>query len=166
MTGAERGKALTGKPLTIRRHASTVSIAGLGSILIEGPSGSGKSMLALHLIERYGAELVSDDQTLLNQLDSGDYMPDCPTEIRGRIEVRGVGLVPYPVAGEPEPVRLVARLGDRDAAQALERLPEVLPVTVIGDRSVPMLPLTMLEFGVPERVLAALRLAVHMHSEG
>ena len=41
-----------------RLHATTVSIGGQG-VLLEGPSGIGKSDLALRLIDR-GAMLVSD----------------------------------------------------------------------------------------------------------
>jgi serine kinase of HPr protein (carbohydrate metabolism regulator) len=40
-------------------HATTVAIAGRG-VMIEGQSGSGKSDLALRLIDR-GGRLVSDD---------------------------------------------------------------------------------------------------------
>jgi len=43
------------------RHATTVAVAGRG-LMIEGPSGSGKSALALELMA-FGAELVADDRT-------------------------------------------------------------------------------------------------------
>ena len=45
-------------------HATCVAIEGRG-VLIVGPSGSGKSDLALRLIDR-GAALVADDYTDLN----------------------------------------------------------------------------------------------------
>ncbi|MFN3389305.1 MAG: HPr kinase/phosphorylase, partial [Allosphingosinicella sp.] len=44
-------------------HASCVAIGGR-AVLIAGRSGSGKSDLALRLIDR-GARLVSDDYTIL-----------------------------------------------------------------------------------------------------
>ena len=50
-------------PSSDRLHATTVAIDGV-AVMIEGASGSGKSDLALRLIDR-GAVLVSDDQTLV-----------------------------------------------------------------------------------------------------
>ena len=48
-------------------HASSVSIDGR-AVLIEGMSGSGKSDLAMRLIDR-GATLVSDDYTIVRRVD-------------------------------------------------------------------------------------------------
>ena len=50
-------------------HASTVAIGGK-AVLIGGPSGSGKSDLALRLIDR-GAVLISDDYTIVRRTDAG-----------------------------------------------------------------------------------------------
>ena len=46
-------------------HASTVALEGR-AVLISGPSGSGKSDLALRLLDR-GFTLVSDDQTIVKR---------------------------------------------------------------------------------------------------
>ena len=46
-------------------HATTVAIDGR-AVLISGPSGSGKSDLALRLLDR-GFTLVSDDQTIVRK---------------------------------------------------------------------------------------------------
>ena len=46
-------------------HASTVAVDGR-AVLISGPSGSGKSDLALRLLDR-GFTLVSDDQTIVRR---------------------------------------------------------------------------------------------------
>ena len=103
-------------PSSDRLHATTVAIDGL-AVLIEGVSGSGKSDLALRLIDR-GAILVSDDQTLV--VRTGEtLLARAPTTIAGRIEARGVGIVSVRT-------RLVARvvLAVACVPEAVERLPE------------------------------------------
>jgi serine kinase of HPr protein (carbohydrate metabolism regulator) len=78
-------------------------------VLIEGESGTGKSDLALRLIDR-GATLISDDYTLLQRTGSGLTASPPPT-IAGRIEVRGLGIIPLPHT-EKVPVALLVRLSD------------------------------------------------------
>ena len=89
-----------------RRHATCVAIQGR-AVLIEGPSGAGKSDLALRLIDR-GATLVSDDQTLLVR-EGAVLLASAPATIRGRIEVRGVGIVSM-ASVDDVPVALIVRL--------------------------------------------------------
>ena len=74
-------------------HATCVAL-GERAVLISGPSGSGKSDLALRLIDR-GAALVGDDQVLLTPRD-GRIFAAPPTTIAGKIEVRGIGIVAMP----------------------------------------------------------------------
>jgi serine kinase of HPr protein (carbohydrate metabolism regulator) len=50
-------------------HGTTVALEGEG-VLLRGPSGSGKSDLALRLIDG-GARLVADDQTELTRTANG-----------------------------------------------------------------------------------------------
>lgn len=70
-------------------HASCVALGGR-AVLLTGPSGSGKSDLALRLIDR-GAVLVSDDQVLVDR--RGDRLFAAPPpQIAGMIEVRGLGI--------------------------------------------------------------------------
>ena len=71
-------------------HASTVALDGR-AVLIMGPSGSGKSDLALRLLDR-GFVLVSDDQTIVKKL-GGKLIASSPATIRGKLEIRGVGIV-------------------------------------------------------------------------
>lgn len=60
-------------------------------MLITGASGSGKSDLALRLIDR-GFSLVSDDQTIVKR--EGDrLLATAPPTIAGKLEVRGIGIV-------------------------------------------------------------------------
>ena len=96
-------------------HVSTVAIGDV-AVLIEGESGAGKSDLALRLIDR-GARLVSDDYTLLQRQD-GQLFASPPARIAGKIEVRGLGIVPMPFV-ERVPVGLLVRL-----AEMPERLPD------------------------------------------
>lgn len=96
-------------------HASCVAMSGRG-LLILGPSGSGKSLLALSLMAA-GADLVADDRTLIRR-DGGRLIADAPDEIRGRIEARGVGILAADVAG-PAEIMLAVDLGRTE----VERLP-------------------------------------------
>ena len=104
-------------------HASAV-LVGTRAVLIRGPSASGKSRLALELIEagRIGtvlfARLVADDRVHL-EAAGGRLLARPATALAGLIEVRSVGLLR--VAHEPSAV--VGFVVDLAAADAV-RLPE------------------------------------------
>ncbi len=104
-------------------HASAV-LVGTRAVLIRGPSASGKSRLALELIEagRIGtvlfARLVADDRVHL-EAAGGRLLARPAPALAGLIEVRGVGLLR--VAHEPSAV--VGFVIDLAAADAV-RLPE------------------------------------------
>lgn len=87
-------------------HASAVAINGHG-ILLLGKSGSGKSDLALRLIDR-GAMLVCDDYCFVRPANGAPAICAVPT-IAGKIEVRGIGIVEMPYV-ETAPLRLALRL--------------------------------------------------------
>ena len=70
-------------------HATCVELHKKGVLLL-GKSGSGKSELALHLLTM-GAQLVADDCVLL---DTQSRRATCPPNLRNKIEMRGVGIVP------------------------------------------------------------------------
>jgi serine kinase of HPr protein (carbohydrate metabolism regulator) len=104
-------------------HASAV-LAGARAVLIRGPAGSGKSRLALGLIEAAAAgilpfaRLVGDDRIAV-QVRHGRVLLSPPAALQGWIEVRGLGI--RQIAFERLAVAgLVVDLG---IAQA-ERLPD------------------------------------------
>jgi serine kinase of HPr protein (carbohydrate metabolism regulator) len=110
-------------------QATCVAIDGRG-VLIRGAPGSGKSDLALRLIDS-GAALVADDGVDL-QAENGALLarfpPQAPPELKGKIEVRGLGIVEV---GAGPAVRL-ALLVDLAAPESIERLPENHTEILIG----------------------------------
>ncbi len=136
-------------------QASAVAIDGR-AVLIEGPPGSGKSSLALALIER-GAGLIGDDAVTLTA-KAGRLIASAPPNIAGLLEVRGVGLAALPLA-PPAPVALILTLGGPPA----ERLPEApLPTRAIAGIAVPALAFDPGAIAPAERALWALRLHGHV----
>lgn len=83
--------------------------APLRGVLLIGPSGSGKSDLALRLIDR-GWRLIADDRTVLG-LENGRLTASAPPNISGLIEVRGVGICAQAALCGPVPIALVLDLG-------------------------------------------------------
>ncbi len=104
-------------------HATAIATPdGRRCVLLIGPSGSGKSDLALRLMDR-GWRLVADDRVVPGVTTGGRLTAAAPATLAGLLEVRGVGIagtsvVAGAVAG-PVEVALVLDL----AAQA-ERMPE------------------------------------------
>lgn len=129
-------------------HGTTVAISGQG-VLIRGVPGSGKSDLALRLIDG-GACLVADDQTRLER--DGDKVTARPPEtIAGLIEARGVGIIRLPHLA-PVPLALVVDLvGD---AGAIERLPEPSSAELLGV-AVPRVDLAAFEASAAAKVRLA-----------
>ena len=111
-------------------HASCVTV-GERAILIRGPSGTGKSALALELMA-YGAELVADDRTVVSTR-LGQLVAEAPDAIRGLIEARGVGIL-HAEAVKSATVVLVVDLESEES----ERLPPVRNTILMG-HSVPLL---------------------------
>ena len=106
-------------------HGTCVELAGAG-IVLRGPPGSGKSDLALRLIDG-GARLVADDRVVL-EAASGTLFASAPPALAGMIEVRGIGLARMPSLDR---VR-VAVVIDLAAASEIERLPEPATCQLLG----------------------------------
>ncbi len=134
-------------------HGTCIEVDGVG-VLLRGPSGSGKSDLALRLIDS-GALLVSDDQVVVEN-SAGRLLASAPETIAGLLEVRGVGLMTMPSAAE-SPLGLVVDLAP---AGHVPRLPEPATVDLEGT-SLPMLRLDPFEVSAP----AKLRLSVRALSQ-
>ncbi|MGE0765439.1 MAG: HPr kinase/phosphorylase [Hyphomicrobiaceae bacterium] len=107
-------------------HATALAVSGRG-VLIFGASGAGKSDLALRLIttplvydgKPVETRLIADDQVLIERI--GDRLfASPPATIAGKLEVRGLGILPFPFVPRAE-VDLAVVLG---AAAEIDRLPE------------------------------------------
>ncbi len=108
-------------------HGTVVDVAGAG-VLLRGPSGSGKSDLALRLIDR-GATLVADDQYLTRPSRRG-LVAYAPEALYGLLEVRGLGILSIP-AIKTTILKLVVELVD---AGDIARLPEIEFSEIAGEK--------------------------------
>jgi len=135
-------------------HATSVNIDGLG-LLIRGPSGSGKSDLALRLIDA-GGHLIADDQTQLN-LAGQAIVLNAPTPIAGKIEIRGYGIFQMPYDKDIA-LGLVVDLKDRNT---IERMPE-MPFTEILTKKFPRVQLNAFDVSA----IAKIRLIMKELSRG
>jgi len=133
-------------------HATAVALwcrDGWRGALLRGPSGAGKSDLALRLMAD-GWRLIGDDY--VHVFASGGDLFAAPAErIAGRIEARGVGIIPsrhLPLGR----VRLVV-----DCLQhSGERLPETGAVT-LSQVAVPLLSLDVRPASAPTLLAQAMR---------
>ncbi|WP_088185635.1 HPr kinase/phosphorylase [Sphingobium sp. Z007] len=129
-------------------HATSVAIDGR-VVLLRGPSGSGKSDLALRLIDRGGA-LVSDDYTLVKRVE-GRLIATAPDTIRGRMEVRGIGIVAMAALSDA-PVALIADLFD-----PVDRMPLEPVHRNVAGIDVPVVKISPFEASAPIKVELALK---------
>ena len=128
-------------------HASTVAIDGR-AVLITGPSGSGKSDLALRLIDR-GFILVGDDRTIVRR-DGERLVASAPARIAGKLEVRGIGIVEMESVSDVS-VALIVEL-----ASEIERLPEDNRTSAILGVSLPLVSIDATAASAPSKVALAL----------
>ena len=133
---------------TLSVHGTTVAIGDCAALL-RGPSGSGKSDLALRLIDA-GARLVADDRSELQRRGDAIFAR-APETIAGLIEVRGVGILRL----DPLAVARLRLIVDLIAADALERLPEPRSETILGV-SIPLIALAPFEASAAAKLRFAL----------
>ncbi|AMK17197.1 MULTISPECIES: HPr kinase/phosphorylase [Sphingobium] len=129
-------------------HATSVAIGGR-AVLLCGPSGVGKSDLALRLIDR-GATLVSDDYTLLKWVD-GRLEATAPQTITGMMEVRGIGLVDMPCIDYARVALMV------DLSDDIDRMPADPEERMIAGAAIPVVRIAPLEPSAPIKVELALK---------
>lgn len=139
----ERGPRLSAETV----HASSVARDGR-AVLITGPSGSGKSDLALRLLDR-GFTLVSDDQTIVKK-DGNRLVSSAPPTIAGKLEVRGIGIVEME-RSENVPVALIVELtGD------VRRMPDDSRERPILGVKLPLVTIDAMTASAPSKVALAL----------
>jgi HPr kinase/phosphorylase len=106
-------------------HGDLLDIFAIG-VLILGESGSGKSEGALELVHR-GHRLVADDVVEIYRVRNEDLVGQAPEEVRGLMEVRGLGLISIEqlfgvvAVRDSKPIDLVVKLVEEKEGR-VERL--------------------------------------------
>ncbi|MEM0946723.1 MAG: hypothetical protein AAGK37_04910 [Pseudomonadota bacterium] len=106
-------------------HATAVEVEGR-ALVICGPSGSGKSELALALMA-LGAELIADDRTELRPRPGSAPLALAPHGLPAAIEARGLGLLNAGLAPSA-PITAILDLATTETA----RLPSLRVCRVLG----------------------------------
>ena len=139
-------------------HGTCVAL-GRSAALLRGPSGAGKSDLALRFLflARRGPAaldppiLVADDQVWL--VRHGErILVRSPETIRGRMEVRGIGIVEVKSLAEAD----LALVADLAPVGAIERMPEAQRTTRLLGVEVPTIALSPWEGSAPIKLAIAL----------
>ncbi len=140
---ADRGPRLSAETL----HASTVEKDGR-AVLITGPSGSGKSDLALRLLDR-GFRLVSDDQTIVRK-DADRLLALAPPNFAGKLEVRGIGIIDMDSISDV-PIALLVEL-----TSDIQRLPDDSRERPILGLRLPIITIDAMTASAPSKVALGL----------
>lgn len=119
-------------------------------MLLRGEPGSGKSDLALRLIDE-GWDLVADDYTQLED-DDGVLRAQAPATIQGLLEVRGIGIVRLDSAALAQ----VVAVFDLKPLCDIERLPDPATTTLLG-LDVPLYAIHGFDASAPAKVRIALK---------
>lgn len=128
-------------------HASCVASDGR-AVLIAGQSGSGKSDLALRLIDR-GFTLVSDDRTIIHK-EGTKLIASAPAAIKDKLEIRGIGIVEMESLSEV-PVALVVEL-----ASDMQRMPDDSRERLILGVAVPLITVDAMTASAASKVAVGL----------
>lgn len=139
-------------------HATAIAV-GDRAALIRGPSGSGKSDLALRclamgqspLVEQ-PARLIADDQVIIHRIGAR-LSATAPASLKGLIEVRGIGIASVDATDQADVVLIVDLLPDGVVA---ERLPQPWPTVRLLDLAVPQIRISAFEPSAAIKTLLAL----------
>ena len=144
-----------------RIHGTCVAL-GPHAALIRGPSGSGKSDLALRflaLAAEPGLEplLVADDQVWIERDNDGSLAASAPPTLAGKIEVRGLGIVEVPHRGAAR----LALAVDLVLPQEVPRMPpDPLDRIILAGVTLPVVTLAPFELSAALKLRLALLSAV------
>lgn len=142
-------------------HATAISL-GDRAALIRGPSGSGKSDIALRCLAcapnaliGEPSRLISDDQVIVTRRGAS-LIASAPAAIVGKLEVRGIGIVP--VASQQS--AMIVMCVELTSAHRMERMPDPWPMTSILGISIPILLVDAGAHATPIKILLALSLSL------
>ncbi|MCJ2094174.1 HPr kinase/phosphatase C-terminal domain-containing protein [Methylobacterium sp. J-072] len=131
-------------------HAACVAL-GESGVLIRGPSGSGKSSLALLLAAESDGAFVADDRVICERR-AGALVARPHDALVGQVEIRGQGILPVQELGLAIRPEAIVRLAIDLVAES-RRLPEPPADAEILDLRIPRL---VLDRGVRNAGLAPL----------
>jgi serine kinase of HPr protein (carbohydrate metabolism regulator) len=141
----------------IRVHGTAITL-GDRAVLLRGPSGSGKSDLALRARHLHGGpcgeqsfELVADDQVLITRTGQR-LLVSPPARLAGLMEVRGLGIVALPHRA----CAILVMLADLVTPAEIERLPDPWPFEMILGMRLPVIKLSAFEASAPAKLALAL----------
>ncbi|MGH1418033.1 MAG: HPr kinase/phosphorylase [Hyphomicrobiaceae bacterium] len=144
-------------------HYGTVIAVENRAVLIRGPSGSGKSDLALRCLNtqissnflpnttHQNCVLIADDYVVISPQDN-KLIASAPETIHGRLEVRGLGIVAVKTAPSAE----LVMVADLTTPDQIERLPLPWPQTELLGVRLPNLFVAPFEASAPIKILIAL----------
>ncbi|HHL45154.1 MAG TPA: hypothetical protein ENJ24_01135 [Gammaproteobacteria bacterium] len=89
-------------------HGVFIEVLDLG-VLLEGPSGIGKSGLALELVSR-GHKLIADDAPEFHRCSSTTVSGTCPAPLQDFIAVFGLGVLNIPAMFGADAVKKTSQL--------------------------------------------------------
>ncbi len=138
-------------------HGTAIALGG-NAALIRGAPGSGKSDLALRCLAvaptaliPCPAALVADDRVDVRR--AGDrIVAEAPATIRGKLEVRGLGVLSVPCTPSAE----LVLIADLTALDSIERLPDPAPMAELLGVRLPLIYLAPFTASAPVKLLLAL----------
>lgn len=130
-------------------QGTCVSIDGF-SLLITGEAKSGKSSLALSLIEE-GAKLVSDDVTFFVTQNQKLYAKSAE-KMKGFLFIRGMGILSVPFEDDLTQVKAVIHLGEKDDISLKQK------TILLSDVELPFFEFMRYDFALTNKIKAVIKL--------